>query len=334
LCFCVILRFLVYFNFVAGILMSKNTQSYELLQYGREQEADTDEKRSLNVESTAYDSHRVVDNDTTALIQGPDAEETPNVALERKFRALILSLLGHVIPAILTVAIVLLSVFQVYWFDMDASADASENISWKHRGIGISWNELQNLLQFVAKIHEILLCGSLGAMVLHRVRVRLLSKHGLPFGMLAGGYAVGSPEYLLSSAFRSGLNRQFWLLSLLIFAFTLLANTIGPASAIALLPTLDWWQMKNPFGNEALPTVFDLPKDQWWPLELTKDYTAILALDDEDYCFSGGAFTIKECPASGWNELLTWSTANALGAIDVSFTHRLRMSMLLIFYLG
>jgi hypothetical protein len=314
--------------------MSKDTQSYELLQYGREQEADADEKRSLNVESTSYDSHRVVDNDTTALIQGPDAEETPNVALERKFRALILSLLGHVIPAILTVAIVLLSVFQVYWFDMDASADASENISWKHRGIGISWNELQNLLQFVAKIHEILLCGSLGAMVLHRVRVRLLSKHGLPFGMLAGGYAVGSPEYLLSSAFRSGLNRQFWLLSLLIFAFTLLANTIGPASAIALLPTLDWWQMKNPFGNEALPTVFDLPKDQWWPLELTKDYTAILALDDEDYCFSGGAFTIKECPASGWNELLTWSTANALGAIDVSFTHRLRMSMLLIFYLG
>lgn len=296
--------------------MSKDIRSYELLHRGLDydQEADPGAQRPLNVESPLTDQKTIPhSNTTTAFDVNPDANEKPDIALKRSIIPLLISFLVHIIPTISTISVVQLSIFKVYWFDSDPE---SELIPWKR--VKVSLNELLNLLQFVAKIHEILLVGSLAAMVMHRVRVRLLGKHGLPFGMVVGGYNVGSAEYLLSAAFRSGFNRRFWPLSLLIFAFTLLANTLGPASAIALVPNLDWWDMKKPFGGESLPLVFNITKDQWWPLEITKEHT-ILADEPQEACFSSLAFERNQCPASGFNELVSWTASNAFGAIEVSF---------------
>jgi hypothetical protein len=298
--------------------MSKDYQSYELIERGIDYDRENShhDRKPLNPDDSSSDQRLPHSNTTTAFIEGPDAEETPNVPLERKFKPLLLSFALHLIPSIITVAIVQLSIFNVYWFDNDSESDM---IPWSK--VKISLNELLNLLQFVAKLHEILLVGSLAAMVMHRVRVRLLGKHGLPFGMLVGGYSVGAPEYLLSPAFRSGFNKRFWPLSLLIFAFTLLSNTLGPCTAIALVPNLDWWDMNKPFGSESLPVVFNLEQDQWWPLEVTKDH-AITSTDGvkqpEELCFSTAASTTKKCPASGFDDMLTWVDSNADEAIAVS----------------
>ncbi|KAF2445225.1 hypothetical protein P171DRAFT_291797 [Karstenula rhodostoma CBS 690.94] len=202
--------------------MVKDSQSYELLDRGTDP-SNTGLPNKDNGKSTA------------TLLSTQKAYEKPNIALERSIRPLLISFLWHILPTLATIALVSLSAGEVFWFDNDSSTDKVPI-----RGINISLNELLNLLQFVAKIHEILLVGSLAAMVMHRVRVRLLGNDGLPLGLLTGVYSVGSAEYLFSAAFRSGFNSRFWSISLLIFVFTVLANTFGPASAIALVPSLDW----------------------------------------------------------------------------------------------
>lgn len=293
--------------------MSKDYHSYELVERGGQYTAyDREtEQRALNPETPlAEQKHIPHVSTTTALDVDPDDLEKPDVPLERNHWRLVTSNLVHILPTAATIAVVQLTIRQVYWFDNDAD---STTIPWK--GAKISVTELNNLLQFVAKIHEILLVGSLAAMVMHRVRVRLIGKSGLPFGILVGGYQVGSPEYLLSAAFRSGFNRKFWPLSLLIFVFTVLANTLGPVSAVALVPNLDWYDMKNPFGSETLPILFNLTKNDIWPLEITKFHTFH---ESEEFCFSPGVSTTMACPASGFTDLMFWTASNANEAIDVS----------------
>ncbi|ORY13922.1 hypothetical protein BCR34DRAFT_249228 [Clohesyomyces aquaticus] len=156
-------------------------------------------------------------------------------------------------------------------------------------------------------------------MVMHRVRNCLLRSHGLPLGLLTGAYTVGSAEYLFGAGIRSGFNRRFFSLSLLILTFTLLANAFGPASAIAIVPSLDWWQMKKPFGGHALPIVFDVGSDQWWPLELTKEPILLSGpaagqMVPDDACIVD-AESYEACPASGYTDLLAWVISNADEAI-------------------
>jgi hypothetical protein len=293
--------------------MFKDSQSYELVDRG--------------IDPSNNEPHQQDNGKSTAnLLRTQETYEKPNVVLERSIRPLLFSFLWHILPTLATIAIVSLSFSEVYWFDSDSSTDKVPI-----RGTNISLNELLNLLQFVAKIHEILLVGSIGAMVMHRVRVRLLGNDGLPLGMLTGGYSVGSAEYLFSSAFRSGFSRPFWSLSILIFVFTVLANTFGPASAIALVPSLDWWEMKKPFGGETLPVLFDVGRDKWWPLEITKDL--LLVSDSSETLPNTTCILSAEwhegCPASGYDELVAWTSANANEAVFVScFVAVRRLSLL------
>ncbi|KAF2119278.1 hypothetical protein BDV96DRAFT_567297 [Lophiotrema nucula] len=251
-------------------------------------------------------------------VSGARVDEEPKVALNKSIFPLLLSFLIHLVPAASTIAIVQLSFYRVFWFDNDSSTNT---VPFK-RGPKLSLNELLNSLQFVAKIHEILLVGSLSAMVMHRVRNRLMGRHGLPFGLLTAGYSVGSAEYLFSGAFRSGFNRRFWLLSILIIAFTLLANTLGPASAIALVPNLDWWPMRKPFGSESLPVVFSLPQKDWWPLEINANHMLLSdgngGTEAAETCYSSTAFHETGCPASGWDAMQKWAIANANEAIPAN----------------
>jgi hypothetical protein len=304
--------------------MSNGPPDYELLTYGddHEQEADIGDQKSLIHHPPQYDRKGAPDTATTVTRLGnEEGNESAKVALHPSIIPLLVSFIVHIVPAAATIAIAQLSFHDVYWFDQDSSTDQISPF----RHFTMSLNELLNLIQFVAKIHEILLCMSVGAMVMHRVRVRLISKHGLPLGMLVGGYSVGSAEYLLSAAFRSGFNRRFWPLTLLIFVFTLLANTFGPTSAIALLPNLDWWDMKNPYGAETLPVLFAIPKEEWWPLDVGRNHTLLPdrggRVQPPQICFSDEAFKMAVCPASGYNDLLTWAIANSATAIAVCVFH-------------
>lgn len=58
-----------------------------------------------------------------------------------------------------------------------------------------------NALQFAAKLHEIVIVGSLSSIVLHHVRRKLMNAEGIPLGLLASGYQPGSVENLCSLGF-------------------------------------------------------------------------------------------------------------------------------------
>ncbi len=93
------------------------------------------------------------DDDKKTLIGAESAEdperssEQPKVALRRRFSWL--HPLVHLLPVLATLSVVQLSFRGVYWAD-----DSRYDTRW------------QTVLQFPAKLHEILIVGSLSAMVL------------------------------------------------------------------------------------------------------------------------------------------------------------------------
>ncbi|KAH7128169.1 hypothetical protein B0J11DRAFT_524301 [Dendryphion nanum] len=313
--------------------MTKDSQSYELLSRGPDVEEENDrrfgdvdvtEQQIPEIRTPAADEKPaaealILQRPTSIFLDSKASIEKPNVPLEKNLKPFLLSLIVHILPSAMTIAIVQLTFRNIFWFDNDSDSD---KVHW--RGPSISLNELLNLLQFIAKIHEVLLVGSLGAMVMHRVRNRLIGKRGLPFGMMTAGYSVGSAEYLLSPAFWSGFHKKFMTLSLLILSFTVLANTFGPASAIALVPSLDWWPMKHPYGEEAMPVLFDFDDDYWWPLEVTMNDTILSPADIDLYppalCFSTEAINFNGCPAGGYDQFASWTESNSNDAAQANIS--------------
>lgn len=321
-------------------IMAKDSQSYELISRGVDT-AEENERAYTSIDDTEppvletkMPATKEKLRTTSALSRPPSSVfldtnasvEESNVPLETRLKPFLLSLVVHILPSATTIGIIQLTFRNVFWFDNDPNSD---KVHWK--SLNISLNELLNGLQFIAKIHEILLVGSLGAMVMHRVRNRLLGKRGLPFGMMTAGYSVGSAEYLLNPAFWSGFNKKFMTLSLLIMSFTILANTFGPASAIALVPSLDWWPIKHPFGDKVMPVYFEFDDDHWWPMEITKNDTRLDPNDLETYpaslCFSTEGVDFDGCPAGGYDDLAAWTVSNANDAAQVglinSFVQRI-----------
>ena len=70
---------------------------------------------------------------------------------------------------------------------MGAAAIAYLNIAGLYLGASF---ENMAALQFTAKLHEIFMVASLTQIMLHVVRCELVSKEGLPFGVLVSGLQI------------------------------------------------------------------------------------------------------------------------------------------------
>ena len=167
--------------------------------------------------------------------------------------------------------------------------------------------ELQNALQFAAKIHEVLIMASLSAMVLHVAR-RMLMSGGIAWGLLAGAHQVGSVPWLFSSAFLSPLAR--WqrisdlLLACVLGAGVIYANLVAPASAIVIIPSLDWWPVPNPFNGQTMATYVVRPHEDVYP--------AVLG---EDQIYAQCNNTDVLCPGGGQVDIVNLMTAMAVGGV-------------------
>ena len=75
----------------------------------------------------------------------------------------------HIIALVITAAVAGVNLTTVY--------------GWDQGSLHILDNKANNLLQFAAKLHEIVIVGSLTSIVVHRIRKRLVSSRGLPFGL-------------------------------------------------------------------------------------------------------------------------------------------------------
>ncbi|KAI1172312.1 hypothetical protein F4777DRAFT_519813 [Nemania sp. FL0916] len=216
-----------------------------------------------------------------------DTREQRKVALRKRIS--LLHPFVHILPVIATIAIVQLNFRQVYWDD-----DSRFDPRWPA------------FLQFPAKLHEILIVGSLSAMVLHIFRRMLVGPYGIPLGLMVGAFQMGSAEYLISKSYIKPLRHSFFhhhrkafFVALALGSAIIYSFLVGPASAGALIPTLDWWNVANPF-NGSLPLTSYI---QHTPSELHP-----MKLDSSDLdpaCFRD-SWDSTGCPGEGYYQLNDW----------------------------
>ncbi|GKT65210.1 hypothetical protein ColTof3_12549 [Colletotrichum tofieldiae] len=229
----------------------------------------------------------------------PNLLETPKVPksitrtnLKRYFNGWLVH-----IPALGSTAVILwISMEKWFWFPEDGPCD------------GISADVIGNVLQFAAKIHELLIVASLSAIAIAMFRRRLVGR-GVRLGFLTGGYRVGDIGYLLSSPFRhQGLDGtmpwEILLVTYLVFA-TIMSTVVGPASAVLLVPTLGWFPLKHDkaFSKLEMPVLYDTSFDEVWPTSFTDampwNKTGLQCTTVEGLYYAG-------CPSGGYSEIWNW----------------------------
>ena len=101
--------------------------------------------------------------------------------------------------------------------------------------------------QFGAKVHEMAAQASLAAIIFTYIRYELSLGQGLPFGALFSGLQISQASYLWSMEFwgtacskELPIRKKIGIISVISIAI-FLAATIGPSSAILLIPRLAYW---------------------------------------------------------------------------------------------
>ena len=242
-------------------------------------------------EAAVVDYHQIASRDDEHGLITPyssvHTSERPKTVLEKGLR--ISKFLIHIIALVATAAVVGVNFATVY--------------GWDQGSLHISDNQANNFLQFAAKLHEIVIVGSLTAIVMHHIRKRLVSSKGLPFGLLSSGYQVSSAEFLFSRGFRSAFSTDGTLI-LTLAATIIFVKVVGPSSAIVVIPRLDWWNVRTPF-NSTLQLYLDSSSDQLYPTNLgPPNMTLYQGCDTVEYssCCPGAAFDdLKNWAASWYN---------------------------------
>jgi hypothetical protein len=167
----------------------------------------------------------------------------------------------HLLPIATTVALLVLNLLQIYIWD------AGENQNFK-----------LNSLQFAAKLHEVLMAASLSSIVLHCIQFELLHGNGVPFGGLLAGFQLTNLDSLWSpglwaTIFVGTANARRALLAVLIVTLVTLTAIVGPASAILMLPSLDWWEFQlycdeYYYSNNDIRIFIDANESTLWPANI------------------------------------------------------------------
>ena len=160
------------------------------------------------------------------LAVGRGFDEPTKIAIRKSRKIALLRALIHVVP--LGVAL---------W---------EITFNWNTYYVG-SKVQNQALYQFGAKLHEMTAQASIAAAVFSYVRYELSLGQGLPFGALFSGLQVSQASYLWSTEFWGSiystniLIKRKMSMALIVVIAILLAATVGPSSAILLIPRLEYW---------------------------------------------------------------------------------------------
>ncbi|KAI4247145.1 MAG: hypothetical protein LQ352_006212 [Teloschistes flavicans] len=166
-------------------------------------------------------------------------------------------------------------------------------INWRGYYIGANVNGL-SLLQFAAKLHEMAMQSSLAVIVFGYVRHVIFSGNALPIGALLSGLQLTQVSYLWSmelwgiASAKIPWRRKVAVMTLVILA-VLLASTVGPSSAILLIPNLNYW----PAGSTDI--WMNVTAQDLWPSRL--DGSNVPA-----YCSQAPSIT-NGCPSSEWESI-------------------------------
>lgn len=142
----------------------------------------------------------------------------------------------HIPALLMTLVVLVVGSREFYWYSEDGALITDYRVDA---------GTIKNVLQLVAKLHELLIVASLSSIALAMFRRSLITV-GVRLGFLTGGYRVGDIAYLKSAAFwRQGVAMSnFWdvLLPGFVFLATVMSTIVGPASAVLLVPTLGWYR--------------------------------------------------------------------------------------------
>ena len=231
-------------------------------------------------------------------------DEIEKVVLSRNHPLLIYRALLHLLPVVVSCYTISLSFVTKYWQDLGNPYQ----------------NTILNVLQFVAKAHEILINASLGTIVLHRVHYDLIHS-GVPLGFLSSGYELSNFGYLFTKEFwgaavsgRRVAGHKWLPLWLLVTSTILLATAVGPSSAIVMIPKTGWWQMKDPFKPLIRATFIPLGAEQIWP-------TSLLSFPDiTQECLGNQPYEHSECPSAGFPDIMAWAGGYMIEESPANYT--------------
>ncbi|KAE8442627.1 hypothetical protein EG329_002984 [Mollisiaceae sp. DMI_Dod_QoI] len=229
------------------------------------------------------------------------------ISIQKAFLQHWKKLTPHLASILVTALVVQLSFRNVYWMDLKSP---SEDIS-----PGLTQSGALNFLQLAAKLHELLILASISTVVLHVVQKHLTGRSGLPLGMVANSFELSSGQFLRRKSFwtlpwlvdpvtgKKFFYFRFWLLSLCATALVVFS---GPASAIAIIPTLNYFTLDKPFKHSVLPYFVFNQSSELWPAILTGGSQNSPAMGSSCWDPASGAL-LEYCPASGFQENIAWA---------------------------
>ncbi|KAK1825894.1 hypothetical protein QBC39DRAFT_317647 [Podospora conica] len=205
----------------------------------------------------------------------------------------------HIIPMVVAGVLVRINLQRWFWFyEADAFLDLP-------LGINISIQTISNALQLAAKLHELLVVASLAAITVKVVKRKLVESE-LPLGLLTGAYRVGDLQYFSTGYFWGGVFSTSLLLGLFLLVNTIVATLVGPASAILMVPELDWFPAEDAFSNlqGPGPIIYDSSPNETWPRVL--DVTASPSNESVFGCDLDAGRVAYWCPLGGFSTLWNW----------------------------
>jgi len=174
--------------------------------------------------------------------------ERPKVVLDlNRATALLHFILFHAIPVSVAIALIVL------------------NMKTRLYGTDATWIPA---LQFIAKVHEILMRTSIITIVVAYLQYLLTGRRAVPFGAIFSTYRVKDMSYLWSCEFYATLTASgfsgLMRIGFLVFVpfSVLLTAAVGPSSVIAMQPRLtnstvaDWRVALNVTRDALYPVSF------------------------------------------------------------------------------
>ncbi|KAK8078907.1 hypothetical protein PG994_002714 [Apiospora phragmitis] len=229
---------------------------------------------------------------------------TPKKVLETSWLRFFQSWPVHILAIGSTVGVGFLGSARIFWYPESGPVVFGQQLTH---------DITSNLLQLVAKVHEIIIIFSFSAMALAMFRRRLVGD-GVRLGFLTGGYRVGDLAYLTSSSFwRQGLDKsrpwEVLLCGFLVFA-TIMSTLVGPVSAVLLVPALGWFDYApgTTFSNVQSPILYQMNRDLVWG-RVEEDQRT-------ESCFDAFGTYASVCPARGFREINEW--VRDWGATDLN----------------
>ena len=228
--------------------------------------------------------------------------EKPKELFVKDYRLSLLGCLIHLLPLGLTVYVLQLNYRSVYWADV----------------ITPNLNAKLNAFQFAAKLYEVLVNASLISILIYALKINLCNE-GVPLGSLIASYEMNQISCLWTLAFWGGLfvspSKSQWrhrLYGLILSILIIMAVIIGPMTAIAIIPKVDWWLQPvsvcnglntywDHYGSPCLSTPYTAAStSQIWPNRLVD-----LNLPTQK-CLSSNATKDFNCPAAGYSAILEY----------------------------